>query len=84
MEVARLFDYDGPFKLELILPPNVQGVRAAESQIKAGESAGKLTLRADPDAKTGTLQGLTVRATAMFNGDTPVVHESKLNVTIVR
>src|SRR5262249_35211717 len=84
VEVARLNDYDGPFKLELIVPPNVKGLRAAESEIKAGESGGKLVLRADQDAKIGAAPVLVVRAIAMFNGETPIVHESKVVVSLVK
>jgi hypothetical protein len=84
VDVARLFDYDGPFKLELVVPPTVKGISAMESQLKAGDTSGKLVIRAGPDAKIGAAPQLTVRLTAMFNGTTPVVHEAKVTVNVTK
>ncbi len=85
IELARLFDYDGPFKLELIVPPGIKGLKAGEGQIKAGETSGKLLLDIAPDAnKIGAVTGLTVRVTALWGGTTPVVHESKLTVNVTK
>lgn len=83
VEIARLFDHQGVFKVELVVPANVKGLRAADTQIKPGENAARLMVRADADAKPGQFAGLSVRVTAMF-GDTPIVHESKLTVTVTK
>jgi hypothetical protein len=82
VQVARLFDYTGPFKVELVVPPGTKGVSAPAANVKEGENQTTLALTVAPDAPTGTRQ-LTVRATAMF-ADRPIVHETKLTLNVVK
>jgi hypothetical protein len=82
VKVARIYDFQGPFKIELILPASVKGIQAASTEIKAGENDAKLILRTPP----GTPQGnhtVTIRATAQFQGH-PVVHEARVNINVVK
>jgi hypothetical protein len=84
VRVARLHDYDGTFKVELVLPPNTKGVSADPVTIPAGQSEAKLTLRVPADAAPGGRPNLTVRAVATINGNVPLTHETKINVNIVK
>ena len=44
VKVARQYDFDGEFKVQLVLPPGSQGVYAAEVTIPAGKDEAKLVL----------------------------------------
>jgi hypothetical protein len=84
VRVARQFDYAGEFKVELVLPPNVQGVSAEPVTIPPGQNQAKLMLRATTDAGPGPRPNLTVRVVAVVNGNVPITHETKLNVNVVK
>lgn len=84
VRVQRRFNYDGAFTVKLELPKDVAGVAAAEVVIPPGQNEVKLLLKAPADAKPGNRDNLVVKATALFNGKTPTVHEAKLNVNVVK
>ncbi len=84
VKVGRQFEYAGTFKVEAILPAGTKGLAINAVTLKAGEEDAKLIVRAQPDAKVGQTPTLTIRATAMFNDTTPVVHEAKLKVNITK
>ena len=64
VKVARMYDFAGEFRVELVLPPGTQGLGAEPVTIPAGRDEAKLVLKAAPDAPTGTRGNLIVRATA--------------------
>jgi hypothetical protein len=84
VKLNRLFDFDGPFKVELVLPPGVKGVHAEEATIPAGADEAKLVLRADADASPGNRGTFAVRTTAVIHGKHPVTQEAKLGVNVVK
>jgi hypothetical protein len=84
VRVARLFDFPGEFKVELLLPPNVQGVAAAPIVIPPGQTEAKLMLKTPGNVPLGPRANLTVRAVAVFNGNVPLNHETKINVNVVK
>jgi hypothetical protein len=84
VKVTRQFDFPGEFKLQVVLPGDAKGLTVAEGIIPAGQEEAKLMVKAAPDAPAGARNGLVVKATAMFQGKTPVVHEAKFNVNVVK
>jgi hypothetical protein len=85
VKVTRQFDYAGEFKVQLVLPPNLKGVGAADAVIPAGKDEVKMVLQVAADAAPGPRNELIVRATAMYNGNVPVVQDSaKFNVNVVK
>jgi hypothetical protein len=82
--VARLYDYTGEFKVELILPAGTKGISAEPATITASQDSVKLVVAAAPDAMVGARPNLTVRVTGVVNGNLPVVHEKKVNVNVVK
>jgi hypothetical protein len=84
VKVARLQDYTGEFKVQLVLPANIKGVSADEVTIPAGQNEGKLIVKIAADAAPGNRPDLIVRATAMQNGNVPTPHETKLSVNVVK
>ncbi len=84
VRAARQYDLPVSFKVELILPPTAKGISAKEVTIKTGEDETKLIVSISPQAQVGAAQGLTIRATAMFNGNIPIVHETKVTLSIAK
>jgi len=84
VKVARLQDFAGEFKIQLVVPMNLKGVSADEVTIPAGQSEGKLMVKIAADAAPGNRPDLIVRATAMQNGNVPTPHEIKLSVNVVK
>ena len=84
VKVARQFDYNDPFKVQLILPPGVTGVTADEITIPAGASEAKLTLKVPTNTPPGQKQNITIRAVAVVNGNVTLNHETKINVNVVK
>jgi hypothetical protein len=84
VKVARLHNFMGEFKVQLVLPENVKGVQAEEVSIPAGMNEAKLILTVQPDAMPGSRPDLIVRAIAQQNGNVPTVHDTKINVNVVK
>jgi hypothetical protein len=83
VKVARIYDFDGPFKVELLPPPNAKGIQPAETEIKAGENEATLVVRTPTGMPPGNYQNIIVRATAQYQGHA-VVHETKININVVK
>jgi len=84
VRVARQFDYADTFKVELILPKEAKDVSADATVIPANQNEVKLTLKVPPSAAPGNRTNLIVRATAVIHGDVVLVHETKINVNVVK
>ncbi len=84
VRVQRLFDYADAFKVELVLPPNAKGVTAGPITIAPGTNEAKLIVRVPQGTPPMNLQGLTLRAVAVVNGNVELKHETKINVNIVK
>src|SRR5437016_13424706 len=82
VKVNRLHEYQGDFKVQLVLPANLKGLSAAEVAIPAGKNEAKLVLKAPADSAPGNRPNLVVRAIAKLEGDVSVTHETKLNVNV--
>jgi hypothetical protein len=83
LKVARLHDFNGPFKIKLLMPPDVKGLIADEMTIEPGQSEVKLYLQADDDAAPGPRNNITVQATCELQGLT-LTHETKINVNVTK
>ncbi len=83
VKLARQFNYDGEFKVEVVLPAAVKDVTVAAVTVAAGKDEAKLTITVPADAAPGNRADLVVKATATYNG-MPIVHEAKFNVNIVK
>jgi hypothetical protein len=84
VKVARQYDFTDAFMVELVLPPNVQGVSAAGVTIPPGANEAKMVLAIAPGTPPANLQNLTVRATAVVNGNVTLTHEIKINVIVAK
>ncbi|MGH7129725.1 MAG: hypothetical protein ACREIV_14240, partial [Planctomycetaceae bacterium] len=70
--VNRINGFTGPVTLALPLPPNVQGLTAAEVTIPADQKEGVLSIQAAADATEGQLANMVIRGTMEFNGKAAV------------
>jgi hypothetical protein len=84
VKVARMYEFAGEFKVELVPPANAKGVSAELVTVAAGKDEAKLVLKAAPDAAPGPRADLVVRAVAMVNGNVPTTHELKFAVNVVK
>jgi hypothetical protein len=84
VRVNRQFDYEGEFKVELVLPKGVEGVEATPVVIPAGANETKLVLRVPTNTPPGNRPNLTVRAVATVHGSVAINHETKINVNITK
>lgn len=84
VRLARLWDYNGEFKVQLVLPPNAKGVSTDLVTVAPGQGEAHLLIRVAPDAAPVNLPNLIVRATALVNGNLPTVHEAKVNLNIIK
>jgi len=84
VKVVRQHGFGGEFKVSLVIPPGIKGVEAADVTIPAGADEAKLVLKAPAGAMPGGRANLVVKAVAVWEGKTPVTHETKLNVNVVK
>lgn len=83
VRVARLFEYDGKFDVKVELPKGAEGITVADVTIPEGKDEAELVIKAPMGAPAGNRANVVVRATATFN-KTPIVHETKINVNVVK
>jgi hypothetical protein len=84
LKVTRLHSYTGAFKVRLVLPAEIRGIIADETTISAGQDEATILLRAPPEATPGNRMNLVVQAVATINGSTPLTHEARINVNVVK
>jgi hypothetical protein len=84
VKVKRLHDYQGEFKVEVVIPDSVSGLLVGDAVIPAGKDEAKLVLKASPLARPGRHSELIVRVLARFQADHQIVHEAKLTVNVAK
>ncbi len=85
LRVARLFNYTGEFKVEVVMPPAVKGVAITPVIIPAGQDEARLIINAPADSMPGNRGGLIVRLSALYNGTVPTVSpDVPLTVNVVK
>lgn len=86
VNVNRLNDYAGEYKLKLALPDNLKGITADEVTLPAGQNQAKLIVKAAEDAPTGNFQNLPIQIIGTYTplvGEPIVVnHEVKVNLSV--
>lgn len=73
--VNRRNEFAGPVTLDIIVPPNVTGVTAAEVVVPADQSTGKLVVQAAADAVEGNHAYVAVRARLTWKDKPIEVHQ---------
>jgi hypothetical protein len=83
VRVSRLHGFQGPFKVQLVLPQGFAGVSAPEVTIPENANEGKLVLAAAAMAAPANNPGVIVRVVAVDQGVT-LTTQATLNVTLVK
>jgi len=81
VKAARLYDFEGPVRLRLIIPAGIESLQAEQATLAAGDNQVRLVLTASPDAPSGKINDVVIRASAEFRGRT-IVQNVKLVVTV--
>jgi hypothetical protein len=84
VQVARLNDFGGEFKVQLVLPANMKGLAADMATIPPGKNDTKLVLKAPADAMPGNRAGVIVRASATIHPEVVLSQDVPLNVNVVK
>jgi hypothetical protein len=84
VRVARMFDYAGELKLQVVLPPAIKGLSVADAVIPAGQNEAKIVVKVTADAAPGNRPDLVVRATAVVAGNLTTTQEAKFAVNVVK
>jgi hypothetical protein len=84
IRVNRMYDYAGPFLVELVFPPNIKGISADEVAIPSGKTEAKLIVKVAADAAPGNRPNLTVRATAQLRGSVITAQEARFSLNVVK
>jgi hypothetical protein len=84
VQVARLNDFAGEFKVQLVLPANMKGVAADMVTIPPSKNDAKLVLKAPADAAPGNRAGILVRASATVHPEVVLNQDVPINVNVVK
>ena len=86
VNVNRLNNFVGEYKLKLIVPENLKDISADEVTLPAGQNQAKLLVKAGDNAPAGNFQNLPLQIVGIY---TPLVgepvaipHEVKVNLTV--
>jgi len=83
VKVNRLNNFNGELKVDLVVPPGLNGVTSISGVIPAGASETRLLLKATKDAKVAVNPNFIVRASAKFDNLT-LKSEQKVQVVIAK
>lgn len=84
VKVDRQFDYAGEFAVSVTLPKDAKGLTVADATIPAGKGEIKVPVKVAKDVKVGAVNNVVVKAVATVHGKFPVVHETKVNLTVAK
>jgi hypothetical protein len=84
VRVERQFEFAGEFDIQIELPKDTKGITIEPGKIAAGMSEVKLKFTASKDAKLGTINNIVVVATAKWEGQHVIKHETKVNVGVAK
>ena len=82
VKVDRAADYNGEYKIAIVLPKDVKGIAAKDAVIPAGMDEVKISIDIAGDAKIGGVTNFVVTATGTVHGKFAINHEVKANLSI--
>lgn len=84
LKAKRLHNYDGVFKVEVVVPANAKGIVFDPVEFPANSESVGLKVKAAPDAMPGPRNDILLKFKGMFQGKDEVVSELKANINIVK
>jgi len=82
VKVSRLYEFEGPFEVSVVLPGENRGLQAEDVKIAAGKNEARLVFSVAAGTPARTIN-VTVRAAADFQGHA-IVHEVKVGINVVK
>ncbi len=83
IKVARQAGYAGELHVKVVLPDTAKGISVPEGKIAPDQNETKLPIMVAADAKPGEIANVVVQVTGLFEGKTPIVSETKINLKLV-
>jgi hypothetical protein len=84
VKLARMYDYAGEFKLQLVLPDGARGFTAPDVTVPPGGNQGRLWVHVASDAEPGLRQGLLVKATAAMAHGHMITQTAPLSIKVMK
>jgi hypothetical protein len=82
VRVNRLNNFNGPLKVQLLVPKDVKGIQAPDVEIPKGKTEARITIKADEDASPGKHGDLLVHVVATLKNKLELKQDTKLSVNI--
>lgn len=83
VRAERLYNFKGPFNVQLVLPPGLTGIIAKEVIIPEGNSEVRFVISASAQAVPTTLSAVAVRVTGTINGIT-LSSDYPISITLMK
>jgi len=84
IEIERLYEFDGPIKLEVVFPDGTKNVSVESVTVPAGKNTATITLKIANEAKATNLPKVIIKATARVGETKDIVSEGRLNLTVTK
>jgi hypothetical protein len=83
-KMTRESDFEGEYRLKLVLPPNTKGIEAKEVTLPAGQTEVKFPIVVSKDANPATYSNLTIEAVGKYEGKHEYKTEAKFNLQVAK
>lgn len=84
LKVKRLHNYDGAYKVEVVIPPNLKGIVLEPSDFANNIEVIQIKVKVAADAIPGPRNDILLKFKGMFLGKDEIIAELKANVSVVK
>jgi hypothetical protein len=84
LKVKRLHNYEGTYKIEVVIPANAKGIVLEPSEFAINSEATQIKVKVAADAMPGPRNDIVLKFKGMFLGKDEIIAELKANVSVVK
>ena len=84
LKVKRLHNYEGTYKVEVVIPANAKGIVLEPSEFAINSEATLIKVKVAADAMPGPRNDIVLKFKGMFLGKDEIIAELKANVSVVK
>jgi len=84
LKVKRLHNYEGTYKVEVVIPANAKGIVLEPSEFAINSEATQIKVKVAADAMPGPKNDIVLKFKGMFLGKDEIIAELKANVSVVK
>jgi hypothetical protein len=84
LKVKRLHNYEGTYKVEVVIPANAKGIVLEPSEFAINSEATQIKIKVAADAMPGPRNDIVLKFKGMFLGKDEIIAELKANVSVVK